>query len=158
MANKINSLPNTIFQFTELTPKEYETMPENGLYLLRCKLPEYDWASSCKEDMKDALSKQIRHYGIGNWGKDAGFHIYSVAVSDNIKEADEVSPLFFLHLLYCGEGRISIEKERLEIASHKQPEGNLKVENCHYPLQNKNHIYLPYNASSQSSLNTCKVL
>jgi len=158
MANKINSLPNTIFQFTELTPKEYETMPENGLYILRCKLPEDDWTSICKEDMKDELSKQIRHYGIGNWGKDGGFHFYSVAVSDNFKEGNGASPLFILHMLYCGEGRISIEKERLEIASHKQPEGNLKVENCHYPLQNKNRIYLPYNASFQSNLNTYKVL
>ncbi len=91
MANKINPQTNPIFQFTELTPKEYETMPENGLYILRCKLPEDDWACICKEDMKDELSKQIRHYGIGNWGKDGGFHIYSVAVSDNFKETDEVS-------------------------------------------------------------------
>ena len=158
MANKINTQINPIFQFTELTPKEYETMPENGLYLLRCKLPEDDWTSICKEDMKDELSKQIRHYGIRNWGKDGGFHFYSVAVSDNFKEGNGASPLFILHMLYCGEGRISIEKERLEIASHKQPEGNLKVENCHYPLQNKNRIYLPYNASFQSNLNTYKVL
>ena len=45
MANKINPQTNPIFQFTELTPKEYETMPENGLYILRCKLPDDDWAS-----------------------------------------------------------------------------------------------------------------
>ena len=45
MANKINTQPNPIFQFTELTLKEFETMPEEGLYLLRCKLPEDDWAS-----------------------------------------------------------------------------------------------------------------
>ena len=158
MANKINTQINPIFQFTELTPKEYEIMPEEGLYLLRCKLPEDDWACICKGDMKSELSKQIRHCGIGNWGKDGGFQIYSVAVSDNFKEGNGASPLFILHMLYCGEGRISIEKERLEIASHKQPEGNLKVENCHYPLQNKNRIYLPYNASFQSNLNTYKVL
>ena len=45
MANKINPQTNPIFQFTELTPKEYETMPEEGLYILRCKLPEDDLAS-----------------------------------------------------------------------------------------------------------------
>lgn len=56
MANKINYQRNPIFQFTELTPKEYETMPEEGLYLLRCKLPEDDWACICKEDMKSELS------------------------------------------------------------------------------------------------------
>lgn len=109
MVNKINTQTGPIFQFTELTPKDYEIMPEEGLYLLRCKLPEDDWASICKEDMKDELSKQIRHHGIGNWGKDGGFHIYSVAVSDNFKETDEVSPLFILHLLYCGEnGKITL--------------------------------------------------
>lgn len=45
MANKINPQTNSIFQFTELTPKEYEIMPEEGLYILRCKLPEDDLAS-----------------------------------------------------------------------------------------------------------------
>ena len=137
MANKINPQTNSIFQFTELTPKEYETMPENGLYILRCKLPEDDWACICKEDMKDELSKQIRHYGIGNWGKDGGFHIYSVAVSDNFKEGNGVSPLFILHMLYCGEGRYTLEIQRREIAPLKKPEGKPNVENFHYPLQNK---------------------
>ena len=66
MANKINTTTDPIFQFTELTPKEYETMPEKGLYLIRCKLPEDDWACICKGDMKSVLSKQIHHYGIGN--------------------------------------------------------------------------------------------
>ncbi len=45
MVNKNNTQPNPIFQFTELTLKEFETMPEEGLYLLRCKLPEDDLAS-----------------------------------------------------------------------------------------------------------------
>lgn len=137
MANKINTQPNPIFQFTELTLKEFETMPEEGLYLLRCKLPEDDWACICKEDMKDELSKQIRHYGIGNWGKDGGFHIYSVAVSNNFKETDEVSPLFILHLLYCGKGRIEFEKQRREIAPYQKHERNMDGESYHYPLQNK---------------------
>ena len=75
MANKINPQTNPIFQFTELTPKEYETMPENGLYILRCKLPDDDWAGSCKKDMEYDLTKQIRLHGIGNWGKDGGFHV-----------------------------------------------------------------------------------
>lgn len=137
MANKINPQTNPIFQFTELTPKEYETMPENGLYILRCKLPEDDWACICKEDMKDELSKQIRHYGIGNWGKDGGFHIYSVAVSNNFKETDEVSPLFILHMLYCGEGRYALEIQRREIAPYQKHERNMDGESFHYPLQNK---------------------
>ena len=139
MANKINYQRNPIFQFTELTPKEYETMPEEGLYLLRCKLPEDDWACICKEDMKSELSKQIHHYGIGNWGMDGGFHVYSVAVSDNFKEGNGVSPLFILHMLYCGEGRIAIETERREIAPYKK-KPNVCIRDGRsrdYPLQNK---------------------
>ena len=137
MVNKINTQTGPIFQFTELTPKDYEIMPEEGLYLLRCKLPEDDWASICKEDMKDELSKQIRHYGIGNWGKDGGFHIYSVAVSENFKETDEVSSLFILHMLYCGEGRYALEIQRREIAPYQKHERNVDGESFHYPLQNK---------------------
>lgn len=144
MVNKINTKTDPIFQFTELTPKDFEIMPEEGLYLLRCKLPEDDWASICKEDMKDELSKQIRHYGIGNWGKDGGFHIYSVAVSENFKETDEVSSLFILHMLYCGEGRIAFEKQGREIAPYKKHERKPNVENFHHPLQNKKA--LPANA------------
>ena len=137
MVNKINTQPDPIFQFTELTPKEFETMPEEGLYLLRCKLPEDDWAGGCKKDMDYDLTKQIRHHGIGNWGKDGGFHVYSVAVSDNFKEGNGVTPLFILHMLYCGEGRYALEIQRREIAPYKKPEGNMNGENFHFPLQNK---------------------
>ena len=137
MANKINPQTNPIFQFTELTPKDFEIMPEEGLYLLRCKLPEDDWAGGCKKDMDYDLTKQIRHHGIGNWGKDGGFHVYSVAVSDNFKEGNGVTPLFILHMLYCGEGRYALEIQRREVAPYKKPEGKSNVENFHYPLQNK---------------------
>ena len=137
MVNKINTQTDPIFQFTELTPKEFETMPEEGLYLLRCKLPEDDWAGGCKKDMDYDLTKQIRHHGIGNWGKDGGFHVYSVAVSDNFKEGNGVTPLFILHMLYCGEGRYTLEIQRREIAPLKKPEGNMNGENFHHPLQNK---------------------
>ena len=137
MVNKINTQTDPIFQFIELTPKEFETMPEEGLYLLRCKLPEDDWAGSCKKDMDYDLTKQIRHHGIGNWGKDGGFHVYSVAVSDNFKEGNGVTPLFILHMLYCGEGRYALEIQRREIAPYKKPEEKSNVENFHYPLQNK---------------------
>lgn len=137
MVNKINTQTDPIFQFTELTPKDYEMMPEEGLYLLRCKLPEDDWAGGCKKDMDYDLTKQIRHHGIGNWGKDGGFHVYSVAVSDNFKEGNGVTPLFILHMLYCGEGRYALEIQRREIAPYKKPEGNMNGENFHYPIQNK---------------------
>lgn len=138
MANTINSHPNPIFQFTELTPKKYEMMPEKGLYLLRCKLPEDDWACICKGDMKDELSKQIHHYGIGNWGKDSGFHFYSVAVTDNFKEGNGVSPLFILHMLYCGEGRTELEKQQQETTPYKKPNVCIRDgRNRDYPLQNK---------------------
>ena len=137
MVNKINTQTDPIFQFTELTPKDYEMMPEEGLYLLRCKLPEDDWAGGCKKDMDYDLTKQIRHHGIGNWGKDGGFHVYSVAVSDNFKEGNGVTPLFILHMLYCGEGRYALEIQRREIAPYKKPEGNMNGENFHFPLQNK---------------------
>ena len=137
MVNKINTQTDPIFQFTELTPKEFETMPEESLYLLRCKLPEDDWAGSCKEDMDYDLTKQIRLHGIGDWGKDGGFHVYSVAVSDNFKEGNGVTPLFILHMLYCGEGRYALEIQRREVAPYKKPEGKSNGENFHYPLQNK---------------------
>lgn len=137
MVNKNNTQTDPIFQFIELTPKEFETMPEEGLYLLRCKLPEDDWAGSCKKDMDYDLTKQIRHHGIGNWGMDGGFHVYSVAVSDNFKEGNGVSPLFILHMLYCGEGRYTLEIQRQEIAPLKKSEGKPNVENFHHPLQNK---------------------
>lgn len=137
MVNKNNTQTDPIFQFTELTPKDYEIMPEEGLYLLRCKLPEDDWAGSCKKDIDYDLSKQIHHHGIGNWGMDGGFHVYSVAVSENFKETDEVSSLFILHMLYCGEGRIAFEKQGREITPYKKPEGKLNGENFHYPIQNK---------------------
>ena len=45
MVNKNNTQTDPIFQFTELSPKEYEIMPEEGLYILRYKLPEDDLAS-----------------------------------------------------------------------------------------------------------------
>ena len=93
MANNINFQTKSIFQFTELTPNEFEKMPENGLYLIRCNLPEDDWACICKGDMKDELSKQILHYGIGNWGKDGCFCVYSVAVSDDFKELRIISDM-----------------------------------------------------------------
>ena len=125
MANKNYPQTKSVFQFTELTPNEFEQMPENGLYLIRCKCPEDDWASICKEDMKDELSKQILRYGIGNWGKDGCFCVYSVAVADDFKETNEVSPLFILHMLYCGEGRISFEKQRREITPYKKSDRNL---------------------------------
>jgi hypothetical protein len=126
-----------IFKFHELTKEDFEKMPENGLYLIRCKRPEDDWASISKEDMRDVLSKQIRRYGIGNWGKDGGFCVYFVAVVDDFKETNEVSPLFILHMLYCGEGRISFEKQRREITPYKKSDRNLNGENIHHLLPNK---------------------
>ena len=87
------------------------------------------------------LSKQICHHGIGNWGKDGGFHVYSVAVSNNFKEENGVSPLFILHMLYCGEGRMTFEKQRQEITPYKKSDSNLNGENIHHlPPNKKTHL------------------